>query len=219
VSAALFESIARIARHEAGARATAGVGKVVDLFTADGPVADHAVSVEMRDSGLVLPRVPVAVGVMGFAAIPAIDDLVLVVFLDGDYNAPVVVGRLYHPDQDPPEHGRDQIVLGLPSGSNDPDLRLLLESAEPSILLTLPGDVKLEIKDGVVTIAVGEMHVELRGSGGGRAEIAAGGAKLTLKQDGDVTIESPSTLALKASTIDIKADASVTIKGATVEIN
>lgn len=219
MSVALYESIARIARHEAGARAIAGVGKVVDLFPAEGAAPDHAVSVEMRDSGLVLPRVPVAVGVMGFAAIPAIDDLVLVVFLEGDVNAPVVAGRLYHPDQNPPAHGRDQIVLGLPSGADDPDLKLVVKGGEPSILLTLPGDVKLEIKDGKVAIEVGAMHVQLQGAGGGRAEIAAGGAKLTLKQDGDVTLESPTTLTLHATRIEIKADATVTVKGAQVELN
>ena len=70
MTVALFESVARIARHEAGARATAGIGKVVDLFPADGALKDHAVSVEMIATGLVLPKCPVAVGCMGYAAIP-----------------------------------------------------------------------------------------------------------------------------------------------------
>ena len=93
MSSALYDSVARIARHEVNTRATAGVGRVVDIHPADGALPDHAVTVKMRDSGLVLPRVPVAVGVMGFAAIPAVDDLVVVLYLEGDYNAPVVVGR------------------------------------------------------------------------------------------------------------------------------
>jgi uncharacterized protein involved in type VI secretion and phage assembly len=219
VSAALFDSVARIARHEARARATAGLGVVVDLFAADGPVKDHAVSVKMRDSGLVLPRVPVAVGVMGFAAIPAVDDLVLVVFLDGDVNAPIVAGRVYHPDQEPPKHARDEIVVALPSGSDPPDLTLVVKGGEPSIELTLPGEVTVKVLDSEVQVAVGEMKLIVEGAGGGRATVAAGGSRLVLKQDGDVTLESKGTLTLKGSQVEIKGDAKVTVQGAQVEIN
>jgi len=219
VSSALFESVARIARHEAGARATAGVGSVVDLFPGTGSPKDHAVSVEMRDSGLVLPRVPIAVGVMGFAAIPAVGDLVMVVFLDGDFNAPVVVGRLYHPDQEPPAHDRDQIVLALPSGASEPDLSLLVKSAEPSVLLTLPGDVAIEIKDGLVRVAVGEMHLRIESAGGGRAELAAGGSTITLKKDGDITVKAAAKLKLEGTEVEISGSAKVKVSGGMVEIN
>jgi hypothetical protein len=219
MSSALYESVARIARHEAGARATAGVGTVVDLFPASGSPKDHAVSVEMRDSGLVLPRVPIAVGVMGYAAIPAVGDLVLVVFLDGDFNAPVVVGCLYHPDLEPPTHGRDEIVLGLPSGASEPDLSLLVKSTEPSVLLKLPGDVAIEIKDGLVSIAVGEMHVRVESAGGGRAEVAAGGSTITLKKDGDISVKAAAKLKLEGTDVEISGSAKVKVTGGVVEIN
>src|SRR5206468_1941148 len=105
MSAVLFDSISRIARHEAQARAVAGIGKVTDVFTANGPQdGDYSVTVQMRDTGLILPKVPVAVGPMGFASIPDVGDLAVVVFMEGDYNAPVVVGRVYQPDIPPPEH-------------------------------------------------------------------------------------------------------------------
>ena len=67
----------------------------------------------------------------------------LVVFLDGDSNAGVVAGRIYHADLEPPQHERDQIVLALPAGSDSPDLSLLIKSTEPSVELKLPGDVSL----------------------------------------------------------------------------
>ena len=219
MSVALYESVARIARHEAQARATAGIGKVVDLFPASGPQKDHAVSVEMIDTGLLLPQCPVAVGCMGFAAIPAIDDLVLVVFVDGDCNAGVVAGRIYHPGQEPPKHDRDQIVLALPSGSDPPDLSLLIKSTEPSVELKLPGDVTVEIKEGKVAVTVDQIHLTLDGSGGGRAELAAGGSKITIKQDGDVTVESAGKLVLKGTEVEIEGSAKVTVQGGTVEIN
>lgn len=219
MSAALFDSIARIARHEARARAVAGVGKVVDIFPADSAQPDHAVTVEMRDSGLVLPRVPVAVGMMGLAAIPAVGDLVVVVYLEGDYNTPVVVGRLYHPDQNPPKHADGQIVLHLPAGESNPQLKLDIVGAEPSITLELPGEVKIEVMEGKVQIAVGAMHVSVKGSGGGRAEVAAGGSKITLKQDGDITLTAAGNLKLEGTEVAISGSAKVKIQGATVEVN
>lgn len=219
MSAALYDSVARIARHEARARAGAGIGKVVDLFPADGGQKDHACSVEMVSSGLVLPRVPIAVGAMGFAAIPAIDDLVLVIFVDGDHNAPVVAGRLYHPDQDPPKHGRDELVLALPSGEDDPALQFSVLGKKPSITLKLKDDVSLTLEGSKVVVAAGEITLTLETAGGGRAEIAAGGSKLTVKKDGDVTLEAAGKLKLKGTEIEISGDAKVKVSGGQVEIN
>lgn len=221
MTTSLYDSIARIARHESNARPVAAVGRVVEVFAApDGAVPpDHAVTVDLRDTGLVLPRVPVAVGVMGFAAIPAIDDLVVVVFLDGDYNAPVVIGRMYHPDQDPPKYDPGQIVLRLPSGESEPTTNLEIKGDEPSIHLDLPGEVVVDITEGKVLIQVAEMHVSIEGSGGGRAEIAAGGSSITLKKDGDVTVTAKGRLVMEAKDVEIKGQSSVKVRGAQVEIN
>lgn len=224
MSDALFDSIARIARHEAGARATAGVGKVTNVFPGEGPTPDYAVTVEMRDLGLVLPRVPVAAGVLGAAAIPGVDELVVVLFMDGDYNAPVVVGRLYHPDQDPPKHKEGQIVLVLPSGESDPALSLEVEGDTPSIKLKLSSTpVTIEIVEKKVEIALAEgsdqIRVTLQTSGGGRAEIAAGDSKITLKNNGDITVSASGKLKLQGSEVEISGSAKVKVSGGQVEIN
>lgn len=221
MSSALFDSISRIARHEANARATAGVGQVTDIYPADGATPDYAATVEMRDSGLVLPRVPIAAGVLGAAAIPVVGELVVVVFMDGDYNAPVIVGRLYHPDQNPPKHADGQIVLALPSGADEPDLKLEVEGGTPSVKFELPGgEVLIEVTEKKVQIQIGEIAVSVQSSGGGRAEIAAGGSKITLKKDGDITISaSSSKLKLEANEIEIAGSSKVKISGAQVEIN
>jgi uncharacterized protein involved in type VI secretion and phage assembly len=219
VSATLYDSIARIARHEAAARAVAGVGKVTDLFTADAAQQDHAVTVQMRDSGLILPRVPVAVGAMGFAAIPAVDDLVIVLFLEGDLNAPVVVGRLYHPDQNPPEHSDGQVVLALPSGASPPDMKLIVVGADSTIRLTIGEDVEVSVTDEKIALRVGELRATLDGAGSGQAEIAAGGSKITIRQDGDITISAGGNIKLEGAEIEISGSAKVKISGAEVDIN
>jgi hypothetical protein len=219
VSSALYDGIARIARHEARARAAAAIGVVDDVYPAEGGPKDHAVSVTLRDSGTTLPRVPIAVGALGFAAIPAVGDLVILVFLDGDVNAPVVVGRLYHPGCEPPEHAPEQLVLALPPGAAEPDVKLVVDGGAPSATLTLPGDVTLEVKAEDVRAAVGGVELHLTAAGGGRAELSAGGSSITLKQDGDITIEAVANLTLKGVAVSIEGSAKVSLKGAVVELN
>ncbi|WOD39719.1 phage baseplate assembly protein V [Nodosilinea sp. E11] len=221
MSTALYDSIARIARYEANARGVAAVGRVVSqLAAAEGaPSPDHGVTVELRDSGLVLPRVPIAVGALGFAAMPAVDDLVVVLFLDGDVNAPVVVGRLYHPDQNPPVHDNGQLVLHLPSGDSSPKLKLEVKGDTPSIRCELPDNVTLEILKDKVQVTVGEVQLSLQSSGGGRAEVAAGGSKITLKQDGNIVVKAAGDLVLEGTNVEISGSGNVKLRGAKVEVN
>jgi len=218
---ALFDSITRIARHEAGARAIAAVGRVVEVFPADPALRDHAVSIELRDSGFVLPRVPIAVGALGFCAIPAVDDLVIVVFLDGDMNAPVMVGRLYHPKLEPPTHAEGELVLALPPGADEPKLTLKIASKDATLLLTIGDDTEmaLDCAKEKAELRVGEMKVTVDGGGGGRVEIAAGGAKISIKKDGDISISTSGNLKLEANQIELSADTKVKIGGAEVDLN
>lgn len=221
MSTALYDSISRIARHEAQARAIAAVGKVVDAFPAPAgaPYPDHAVTVELRDSGLVLPRVPIAIGLMGFAALPAVGDLVVVLFLEGDHNAPVVVGRLYHPDLNPPEHDAGQVRLHLPAGTSDPKLKLEVIGDDPVLRCQMPQNVSLEVTPEKVLAQVGEIQLSLEISGGGRAELAAGSSTITLKQDGDISIKAAGKLTLEGTEVEVSGSASVKIQGAQVEVN
>jgi hypothetical protein len=217
-TALLYDSVSRIVRHEAAARPVAAAGVVTSIFPNDG-APDHAVTVRLRDSGLILPRVPIAVGAMGFAAIPAVDDLVLVTFLEGSYDAPVVIGRLYHPDQEAPKHKDGQIVLRLPSAAEPADLNCEISSDPVSLLLTLPGDVKIEVLEETVSLTVGDLSVKLEGAGGGRLTMAAGGTKVLMKPDGDLTLSSSTKIKIEGTEVEIAAQGKVKISGAIVEIN
>lgn len=218
---ALFDSITRIARHEAAARMTAAVGKVVEVFPADDARRDHAVSVELRDAGFVLPRVPIAVGALGFCATPSVGDLVLVVFLDGDPNAPVMVGRLYHPDLDPPKHAEGQLVLELPPGDDRPVVRLAASGPDGTLVLTIAGDQEVAIacSKEKAEMRVGAMKVTVDGAGGGRTEVRAGSATVTIKKDGDISMSTGGRLKIEADQVEISGNSKVTITGAQVEIN
>lgn len=216
--AQLFEGVARIARHEIAARPTAAAAVVTAVFAHEA-TPDHAVSVRLRETGLVLPRVPVAVGSLGFAAIPAVGDLVIVAFLEGDFDAPIVTGRLYHPDLDPPRHKPGQMALRLPPGEASPMLELEIEGDAARLMLKLPGEVKIEIVEEVLTMTVGKIEISLSAKGGGRLEAKAGGAALTIKEDGDITLKTSGKLSLEGSEIEIKGQAKVKVSAAMIELN
>src|SRR5262245_45927 len=61
----------------------------------DGSDGNHEVNVTLRGSGLELQRAPVTVGRAGWSALPRQGDTVVVAFLDGDLNSPVVLGTVY----------------------------------------------------------------------------------------------------------------------------
>jgi phage baseplate assembly protein gpV len=219
VSSALYDSIARIARHEVAARVSPAVGVVCDVFANPGATPDHAVSVQLRDTGLVLPRVPVAVGALGFAAKPRIDDMVVVVFLEGDLHAPVVVGRLYDADVTPPEHAEGEVVMRLPPGDS-PSWSVVFSESESSLSITNADEVRLELTETTAMLKVGDLEVAVSAAGGGRVDVKAGGqSSIAVKQDGDVSIASATKVKLEAPEIEISATGKLKLSGAMLELN
>lgn len=219
MSASLFDSVSRIARHEATARPTAAIGVIVDVFDGASTPPDHSVTVELRESGLVLPQVPIAVGALGFAASPEPGDLVIVLFADADAHAPVVVGRLYHADLDPPKHEPGDIVLRLPTAAPSPSLQAVVRGGDPSLTLQLGDQVSVAMDDKKVHLKTGDAEATLEASGGGRAEIKVGDATLTLTGRGDVELNTTGKITLKGAEIELNGQSSVTISAPQVKVN
>lgn len=214
----LLDAVARIARHEAESRSWAAIGTVTEVHTDVLLAADHAVTVELRDSKVVVPRVPVAVGVLGFAATPAVGDVVLVVFADGDPHAGVVAGRLHHRDLAPPEHADGQVVLQLPPGSASPDLDVLADPATPELTLRV-GETTVAITGRTATITVGDAELVVDGRAPGEVAVTAGEASIVLGAGGDITLEAATSIALKAAEITIEGSGRVSVSGGVVEVN
>ena len=224
----LVRTIQHIARHEVEQQAAPALAVVQSAFGANG-TSDYSCTVQLRDSGMVLPHVPVATPVIGHASLPREGDLVLVAFAGGDLHAPVIIGRLYNEEVAPPKNAAGDFVTILPGDEDDPNKRLELRVTTPgdgtrSVAITLAGNsvsVELTIDDESIKLAAQDTSLELRqsGSSDGVATLMSGDAKVTIKQSGDVAVETTGKLTLKASDIEIKADASVKISGATVDIN
>jgi phage baseplate assembly protein gpV len=224
----LVEIIKAIARHEVIRRPWMELGVVTSNFD-DGDGDDsHTVSVTLKDSGVSLPRVPVAGFVTGGAALPRQDDVVLVAMPRGDLASAIVAGQVYSEKRRPPKFSRDEIALSWPGDAGDPareavDLRIKANGQGRSLTISLQGDkdARFTVTDGAIQLLAGGVEVRLSHStdSDGVVSITGGGSKIELAQDGDVTIQASGALKLKASSIKIEGDTSVAINGQTVGIN
>jgi len=221
------ETIRNIARHEVEQRWTSTLGLVKSVQGTNGG-EHYSCTVELRETGIVLPEVPIATGMIGSVSLPRENDLVLVLFTGGDLHGAVVVGRIYNEEVKPPKHGAGECVVVLPGDEESEDKRLELRVKTPgdgsrSITLTLPGSIKvaLTIDDEGIQLQAQDAQFTLKqtGSSDGKAELKVGDCKVTMEQSGDVTIEASGTLKLKATKIELSGDASIKIAGQTVDLN
>jgi len=216
VTSELLPDLRRLIREEVqGLRAAElAVVQAQHPHAGDGDTDNYAVTVRLRDTGIVLGKVPVATSRLGAVAIPPIGALVLVQFIGGDINAPVVTGTFYSDEDRPPVNDDGQVIWNLPADASPDDaLRLEVSSADKkSVVLKLAGAVTVELKDDdpAVNIDVG------------------GNAQVTIDSDGTVTITSAQSLTVKAGSdvkieaqgnMDLKAGGNMTIKGSVINLN
>lgn len=208
---ALLETVRKIVRQEMQRIQGATLAIVQEQHTGDG---EYACSVRLRDSEIELKRVPVATARMGLASIPAIDDLVLLQFIAGDINRPVIIGSLYNDEDVPPENSDGQWICQLPLGAGDSEgLQLTASSADtPSLEVRIGSALQLTLKDDdpVVTIDIG--------SGSAAVTIDSDGA-LAIKGGRGVNIEAGSDLVLKGSNVTIEGSGEVAVKGSVINLN
>lgn len=174
---------------------------------------NYACTVRLRDTGLVLARVPVATGRLGAAAIPDVGDLVLVQFIGGDINAPIITGSLYTDEDRPPENAEGQALLVLPSdAAEDEGVQLRFSSVgETSATLAVGTSLRIALRDDdpVVEIDVGDASATLRIDSDGTLTITSGRA---------ISIEG-GEIGLKGSSITAEADGEITLKGRVINLN
>lgn len=223
----VVQTIRQIARHEAAQHCYADIAVVKALHGADGQ-SHYACTVELRETGLVLPKVPIATGLIGTAALPREKDLVIVVFAGGDLHAPVVVGRLYSEEVAPPENEPGEFVAVLPGNEPSEDKRLELRVRTPGdgsreIRLKLAGTVEVGVTIDNKGLELKTQDTVLKltqsSSSDGRVELKSGDSKVVLEQGGNLTIEASGTLKLKAAKIEISGDATVKVAGQTIDLN
>lgn len=215
MNVAAFADIRHIVREELRALRFADLAIVQEIHPHAGAADDdnYACTVRLRDTGLVLARVPVATARKGFASIPDVGDLVLVQFIGGEANAPVITGSLYNDEDRPPANKEGEVVLTLPVDAGDGEgVQMKIASAsERSATLTLGGSLRIALKDDDPAVEI---------------DVGDGSATLKIESDGTLTIASTRAIkieggeiSLKGTSIKAEADGEITLKGAVINLN
>ena len=152
---------------------------------------NYECNIRLKNTEIELRKVPIATQCIGLAGIPRVGDLVLLVFINGDINAPIAVGRLYNDEDRPPINDAEETVY-IPPYKANPDVR--------RIYFEFPQGMIFKITDEEV-------------------DIVAGKTKVVILRDGDVLIESKANVSVKAEgDATLKSKGNMTIQGASVKI-
>jgi uncharacterized protein involved in type VI secretion and phage assembly len=237
----MVEVVRKIVEAEIRKIHVAELGVVTSIFphASDSDKDNYECNVKLKNTGLELQKVPVATQHIGLAHIPKVDEMVLVTFLNGDINAPIIIGRMYTAEDRPPANDGEEIIY-IPPYSENADLRRLHMELPSGIILSVTDDI-LNVEAGKTTLKInrdGNIEVESNEkvsiTASGEMTFAAdkitieskqdmnikAGTNATIKGESGVKMESSATLEIKASaTANIEASAPLTLKGAMVNIN
>ncbi|HHG74553.1 MAG TPA: phage baseplate assembly protein V [Persephonella sp.] len=157
-----------------------------------------------NETGWVRVAVPMAGDGRGFFFFPEVNDEVLVAFLYGDLNQPVVLGFLWNGKDKPPQNDPSTREIKTVSGH-----RISLNDKEEKIQIQNKKGDQISIeKDSIINIKTDGCQLQMDG------------IKKEIKIKGDVSVKiEGNNIELKGTNVTVKADAVLTIKGGVVRIN
>lgn len=176
----LIDILRAIVRDELGMLKLGDLGVVTSVFPhAEGDTHNHECNLTLRESQLELRRVPIATPHVGMVSAPRIGDLVLVSYVGGDGNRPVVIGRLYSDEANPPEHEEDELVIAAPFGGET----VVRIDAEQSVIVTAGKNVVTIKKDGDIEVhGEAELKIDVAGN------VALTCADCTIDASGEINL-------------------------------
>jgi uncharacterized protein involved in type VI secretion and phage assembly len=237
----IVETMKVVAQRELHKLRLPTLGVITSIFphSSAGDKDNYECNVRLKNTELELRKVPIATQCIGLAGIPRVGDLVIIVFINGDINAPIVVGRLYNDEDRPPLNMAEEIVYVPPYEANSEVRRIYLEfpqgmifritdnevdikAGETKVIVTRDGDVVIESKANVNVVAEGDATFKSNGKMtilGESIEIESD-KDLKMKSGSDMKVNSGASAEIKSSAeMNVEASANMKIKGATVNIN
>jgi len=203
------EVIKKIAEDEAKKLHIVEMGIVTSIFphAGAGDKDNYECNVKLKNRDLELRKVPIATQHIGFTYAPNVGDLVLLAFVNGNINAPIVIGRLYNDENRPPVNNAGEIAFESPDSEKGGIRRLYMKFPSGIVLKITDDELKAEVGKSVVTIRTdGDIIIESN-------------AKLDIKSKGDTTLSSDGNMSLSGQNIKIQASGTLDIKGSMVNIN
>jgi hypothetical protein len=229
----IIDSVKKVAENELKKVLTTELGVVTSVFphSNDGDNDNYECNVKLKDKDLELRRVPMMTQHIGLSNPLHVGDLVVVTFINGDINAPIILGRLYN-DEDRPPLSKQEEIIYKPAYSKNADLK--------RVNLVLPGseeeNVNIELHDDLMTAKVGKSLVTIKQAGMIELKTEPGkkciiilddkGLRIDTEGDiqihsgGDMTIECDKDLTFKAQNITLETQQALKLKsGTTFDIN
>jgi uncharacterized protein involved in type VI secretion and phage assembly len=144
-----------------------------------------------------LRKVPIATHHIGTVHIPNVGDLVVVSFINGDLNAPVIMGRLYNEEQLPPVSKKEELVVK--------DIEVVkIEMKDKKLTLEIDKDGNLTINSfkGGITVKNDKASIEMDKDGNVKitgTEINLNDGEKGAAREGDeVEVEIPANSFIKS---------------------
>ncbi len=227
----MVEVIRKIVEAEIKKIHVAELGMVTSIFphASDSDKDNYECNVKLKNTGLELQKVPVATQHIGLAHIPKVDEMVLVTFLNGDINAPILIGRMYTAENRPPANDGEEIIY-VPPYSENADLR--------RVHMELPSGIILSVTDDIINVEAGKTTLKINRDGdvelesNAKINITASGDMsfsadtITMESKKDVvinagakaTLESKSPMSLKGAEVKLEAQGAMSMKGVNVNM-
>jgi uncharacterized protein involved in type VI secretion and phage assembly len=237
----IVETMRGIAQRELHKLHLPTLGTVTSIFPHSGASDkdNYECNVRLKNEDIELRKVPIATQCIGLAGIPRVGDLVMIVFVNGDINAPIAIGRLYNDEDRPPLNSAEEVVYVPPYKANPKVRRIYLEfpqkmilkitddevdikAGDTKVIIIRNGDVVIESKANVSVTADGDATLKSKGN------MTIAGASIKIESDNDLNLKSGSDLKMNsgasaeiksAAQMNVEASAQMKIKGATVNIN
>jgi hypothetical protein len=145
----IVELIRTIAENEVKKIHTMELGIITSVFSHQNEedMDNYECNVKLRDKGVELRKVPIVTQHIGLVNTVHVGDLVLISFINGNINSPVIVGRLYNDEDRPPTSNQEEVIY-IPPYSKNNQLRRLN--------IVLPGGtVNITLNDDKISIIAG----------------------------------------------------------------
>ena len=212
----------KVAEKEVQKIYTTELGIVTSVFphASESDKDNYECSIQLKNkkqpdgSDFELRKVPLLTQHLGLVNIPKVGDLVLVTFIGGNLNAPVIIGRLYNDEDRPPINQEQEFLLqhNLEEGGSlkiDAEGVITLTSKNEENVITVKDEeivtatdkASITVKGGDVTLKNEQCQVVLSGSNitidngsckitiaGGGITLDAGGSNVTVKSTGSIKI-------------------------------
>ena len=224
--------IKQIVRAEIAARPQSGLGRVEAVHVPDAAgQSQYACDVALQGSDAVYEKVPLSTSYLGQLTPPVVGDVVVVQFVAGDPDNPVITGFVFSEAVQAPEVAEGENLLTLPHDGAEADRIEMRQTAGTNgsrvWKVTLPEGPELAITDKAVSAMVDDFTVSIDADAG-EAVVTSGGATITLSGSGEITVacdadmtfEAGANLTIKAGgNAEIEASGTMALKAAKIDLN